>query len=70
MWAAIVLTLALQESASALYTRGIELYNQGEIEAAVEALSKAAALAPNVPDYRFHLGLAYLKLGRARDRAL
>ncbi|HEY7698047.1 MAG TPA: tetratricopeptide repeat protein, partial [Vicinamibacteria bacterium] len=67
MWAAIVLTLALQDSAAGLYARGIELYNRGEIEAAVEALSRAAALASNVPDYRYNLGLAYLKLGRARE---
>lgn len=69
MWTAVLLSLFLQESASTLYARGIELYNQGEIESAVQALSQAAALAPNVPDYRYHLGVAYLKLGKAREAA-
>jgi tetratricopeptide (TPR) repeat protein len=65
VWWALVLAL-LQDPAS-LYAHGVELYNDGKIEEAVEALSKAAALASNVPDYRYHLGLAYLKLGKPKE---
>jgi tetratricopeptide (TPR) repeat protein len=66
VWA---LLLTLTQDPASLYARGVELYNNGRIEEAVEALSKAAALASNVPDYRYHLGLAYLKLGKPKEAA-
>ena len=67
----IVLTLpsaALQSSnAGELYRNGLAAYNSGDYEKAVEQLKRAAAMSPNVPDYRYSLGLAYLKSGRAKE---
>ncbi|MFQ5790810.1 MAG: tetratricopeptide repeat protein, partial [Acidobacteriota bacterium] len=58
-----------QRDANELYLAGVEHYNRGELEEAIRLLQRAAALQPNVPDYRFSLGLAYLKAGRARRAA-
>jgi tetratricopeptide (TPR) repeat protein len=52
-----------------LYTNGIESYNQGRFDEAIGLLRRAATLRPNVPDYRYSLGLAYLKGGHAKDAA-
>lgn len=61
--------LAVQSDPEVYYVEGIDRYNAGEYEEAVELLSRAAAIGPAVPDYRYHLGLAYLKVGRPRDAA-
>jgi Tfp pilus assembly protein PilF len=58
-----------RKEAESLYRRGIELYNAGDYASAIEALSGAAAMASTVPDYRYHLGLAYLKAGNASEAA-
>jgi Flp pilus assembly protein TadD len=58
-----------QSNPEALYHDGLESYNQGRFEEAVELLEKATALAPDIPDYRMSLGLAYLKTGRAKEAA-
>ena len=52
-----------------LYKRGLTSYNGGQYEEALELLKRASALRPNVPDYRFSLGLTYLKLGQAKKAA-
>jgi tetratricopeptide (TPR) repeat protein len=58
-----------QSSPDELYLNGIESYNEGRFEEAIGLLRRAATLRPNVPDYRYSLGLAYLKGGRAKDAA-
>jgi tetratricopeptide (TPR) repeat protein len=52
-----------------LYREGLAAYNEGDYERAVEQLRLAAALSPDIPDYRFSLGLAYLKAGQAKKAA-
>jgi tetratricopeptide (TPR) repeat protein len=52
-----------------LYEQGISSYNSGDFTEAVRLLSQAASAAPDVPDFRYHLGLAYLQVGRARQAA-
>lgn len=71
VWALIgVLALTgAQDDAASLYAEGVERYNAGQYEEAVELLARARALESSVPDYRYHLGLAYLKVGRAKEAA-
>jgi tetratricopeptide (TPR) repeat protein len=62
--------LAAQSSSpEELYRRGLDSYNAGRYEEAVDYFSRATAFRPNVPDYRFSLGLAYLKLGKPKKAA-
>lgn len=63
------LLLAQAESPEALYVRGVDDYDAGRYEEAVSSLERAAAMRSDVPDYRFHLGLAYLKTGKPREAA-
>lgn len=56
-------------SSDTLYRQGIEQYNQGNVEEAIQLLRRAIALRPNVPDYRYSLGLAYLRAKRAKEAA-
>lgn len=68
--AAILALLLLQvEEPESLYQRGIEAYNAGQIDGAVRLLRTAVARRPNIPDYRYALGLAYLKSGKAKEAA-
>lgn len=74
MWSSLLLQSALLVSIQAadpeaLYQEGIERYNAGDFEEAVELLSRAARFRSNVPDYRYHLGLAYLKVGKPKEAA-
>lgn len=70
VFALLLSALLIQaEAPEALYERGVDDYNAGRYEEAVEALKRAAALRSDVPDYRFHLGLAYLKTGKPREAA-
>ncbi len=59
----------VQDDPRDLYKRGLTFYNGGQYEEALELLKRASALRPNVPDYRFSLGLTYLKLGQAKKAA-
>ena len=58
-----------QDDPRDLYKRGLIFYNGGQYEEALDLLKRASALRPNVPDYRYSLGLTYLKLGRAKKAA-
>ena len=67
-----VLALGLagvQDDPRDLYKRGLTFYNGGQYEEALDLLKRASALRPNVPDYRFSLGLTYLKLGQSKKAA-
>lgn len=48
-------------------TLGWIYIQKGSYEAAVEALKGSLALDPNNPMYMYHLGTAYLRLGRSAD---
>ena len=69
-WAAAV---ALAASASGcasveggrLYTSGSEALERGDVESAVDALERAAALVPQASEIQNHLGLAYRAAGRS-----
>ena len=65
----LALTGVQADRAGGLYAEGVELYNAGDYGRAVELLSQAAALDRDVPDYRYHLALAYLKVGRPKEAA-
>ena len=70
MSAALLALLLLQiEEPESLYQRGVEAYNAGQVDEAVRLLRTAAARRPNIPDYRYALGLAYLKSGKAKEAA-
>ncbi len=74
MWTAYILASVLtltiaQDDPAELYAVGVERYNAGEYEQAVDLLSRARALESDIPDYRYHLGLAYLKVGRNQEAA-
>jgi tetratricopeptide (TPR) repeat protein len=57
-------TLAPEESADALFSRGLERHQAGDILGAVEAYREALAKDPNRIDARSNLGAAYVWLGR------
>ena len=59
----------VQDDPADMYKRGLAFYNAGRYEEALELLKSASAFRPNVPDYRFSLGLTYLKLGQAKQAA-
>ncbi len=71
-WAAAV---ALAASASGcasveggrLYTSGTEALDRGDVESAVDALQRAAALVPQASEIQNHLGLAYQAAGRSNE---
>lgn len=65
----VVALTGVQNDPAALYAQGVEQYNSGDYEQAVELLSRARALESSIPDYRYHLGLAYLKVGRPKEAA-
>ena len=46
---------------------GVEAFNRGDNQAAVEAFEAALQKAPDVPEVRVNLGLAYLRLDRDTD---
>ncbi len=58
-----------QSNPDDLYLNGLESYNEGRFEEAIGLLRRAAALRPNIPDYRYSLGLAYLKGGQSKEAA-
>jgi tetratricopeptide (TPR) repeat protein len=67
---ALLALLLLQiEEPESLYQRGVESYNAGQLDEAVRLLRTAVARRPNVADYRYALGLAYLKAGQAKEAA-
>jgi Flp pilus assembly protein TadD len=55
--------------AARLYHEGTDALDRGDAAAAVDALERAAELAPRASEVENHLGLAYLEAGR-RDAAL
>jgi tetratricopeptide (TPR) repeat protein len=60
-------SLALVENpqhVGALTSLGIAYYRQEAFEAAIDALERAEALAPDDPRVRLYLGLAYLRQGQ------
>lgn len=58
-----------QSSPDQFYRDGIAAYNDGNYKEAIELLQQAARRDPNVPDFRYHLGLAYLKAGEPKKAA-
>ena len=48
-------------------TLGWVLVQHGELERGLELLRKAAALAPHVPDIRYHLAVALTEVGRIEE---
>ncbi len=50
-----------------LYTSGTEALDRGDVESAVDALERAAALVPQASEIQNHLGLAYQAAGRRVD---
>lgn len=52
--------------ADALAGLGVALYKQGAWDGAVDALRRAVAAAPDIPEARLYLGLAYLRRGEER----
>ena len=66
---ALALSGVQEDRAGELYAEGVERYNAGDYDQAVELLSQAAALDRDVPDYRYHLALAYLKVERPKEAA-
>lgn len=55
--------------AEALFARGIELHQSGDILGAIEAYKAALAKEPDRIDARSNLGAAYARLGRYADAA-
>jgi len=55
--------------AARLYHEGTDALDRGDAVAAVDALERAAELAPRASEVQNHLGLAYLEAGRP-DAAL
>ena len=68
---ALVSAPALQAApapeAAKLVESGIEAYNAGKYEDAVQKLSRARSLAPGSSPVPLYLGLAYLRLGRNEE---
>ena len=65
--AAQAFSLALVENpqdVGALTSLGIAYYRQEAFEAAIDALERAEAIAPDDPRNRLYLGLAYLRQGQ------
>ena len=65
----LALTGVQEDRPGALYAEGVERQSAGDYDQAVELLSQAAALDRDVPDYRYHLALAYLKVERPKEAA-
>jgi Flp pilus assembly protein TadD len=57
------------DSAPIQYRYGLALYLDGQLEAAEQALRRAAQLDPQVPDFQLAMALLYQKLQRY-DEAL
>ncbi len=55
--------------AARLYNEGTAALDRGDAAGAVDALERAAELAPRASEVQNHLGIAYLEAGR-RDDAL
>jgi tetratricopeptide (TPR) repeat protein len=49
------------------FARGIDAYNKGDNAAAAAAFEAAARKAPELPEVKVNLALAYLRLGRTAD---
>ena len=49
------------------FAKGVEAYNQGDNAAAAAAFEAAMAKAPDLPEIRVNLALAYFKLQRTAD---
>jgi tetratricopeptide (TPR) repeat protein len=56
-------------NSEAVHLRGVVAYQKGDYPAAVSAIQRALALAPNSPAYLNNLGLAYQALGRLMEAA-
>ena len=69
--AAVALAAAASGCASVeggrLYTSGTEALDRGDVESAVDALQRAAALVPQASEIQNHLGLAYQAAGRSNE---
>lgn len=59
--------LPRNEEARALDARGAALAEAGKIAEAVEQFRKALLLAPDLPEARYHLGLAHDRLGQTDE---
>lgn len=49
------------------FAKGVEAFNKGDNEAAVKAFEAAVQKAPDLPEVRVNLALAYLRLSRTQD---
>lgn len=49
------------------FTKGVEAFNKGDTQAAVQAFEAAVQKAPDLPEVRVNLALAYLRLKRTQD---
>lgn len=49
------------------FVKGVEAFNRGDNDAAVRAFEQAARKAPDAPEIRVNLALAYLRLSRVDD---
>lgn len=49
------------------FARAVEAFKRGDHQAAVQAFEAAAAKAPELPEVRVNLALAYLRVGRSTD---
>ena len=49
------------------FAQGVEAFNRGDNEAAARAFEAAVAKAPDLPEIRVNLALAYTRLGRMAD---
>jgi tetratricopeptide (TPR) repeat protein len=49
------------------FAKGVAAFNAGDAAAAAQMFEAARAKAPNLPEVRVNLALAYLRLGRAAD---
>jgi tetratricopeptide (TPR) repeat protein len=49
------------------FARGVEAFNRGDAAAAAAAFEASLAKAPNLPEVRVNLALAYVKLQRVAD---
>ena len=56
----------LEADAQSFHERGRLEYEVGNYERAVDLFFRAASLRSDVPNYRFFLGLSYLKIGEAK----
>jgi tetratricopeptide (TPR) repeat protein len=52
---------------AAEFAKGVAAFNSGDNASAAKAFEETLAKAPNLPEVRINLALAYLRLGRAPD---